>query len=172
MTHAMTNGRTADSARRRQRVIKAINNARKAGDAISVSSIARQAAVDRTFLYRHKDLLAQVHAAELEPVRPSGASPVSRASLQADLANAQARNGRLAAQVQQLQRRLSEAMGEQVWHESGLGAPADLDALERKVARLEQENVDLKRELEEVRTDLDASRAANRDLTRALNQHG
>ncbi|GAB3950295.1 DUF6262 family protein [Streptomyces sparsus] len=172
MTNAMADGRKADSARRRQRVIKAINNARKAGDTISVSSIARQAAVDRTFLYRHKDLLAQVHAAELEPTGSAGVSPVSRASLQTDLANAQARNTRLAAQVQQLQRRLSEAMGEQVWRESGLGAPADLDALGRTVTRLEQKNVELKRELEDVRTDLDAARAANRDLTRALNQRG
>ncbi|WP_307054239.1 DUF6262 family protein [Streptomyces achromogenes] len=60
-------GRKADSARRRQRVIKAINAARRAGTAISVSGIARQAGVDRAFLYRHKDLLAQVHAAGAEP---------------------------------------------------------------------------------------------------------
>ncbi|MFE2738778.1 DUF6262 family protein [Streptomyces sp. NPDC059349] len=171
MSNAMTDGRKADSARRRQRVIKAINNARRAGEAISVSLIARQASVDRTFLYRYKDLLAEVHAAELEPGGSVGVSPVSRASLQADLVNAQARKTRLAAQVQQLQRRLSEAMGERVWKEAGLGAPADLDALERKTTRLEQENAELKGELEEARADLEASRAANRDLTRALNHH-
>lgn len=57
----------------------------------------REAAVDRTFLYRHRDLLEQIHAAETQPPASGGGSLVSRASLQADLANAQGRNGRLAA---------------------------------------------------------------------------
>ncbi|MFD9137074.1 hypothetical protein ACFVZA_32570 [Streptomyces bottropensis] len=75
-----------------------------------------------------RDLLALVHATELEPTAhdPAGATPVSRASLQAGLANTQARNTRLVARIQQLEKRLSEALGEQVWHESGLGAPADV----------------------------------------------
>ena len=70
--------------------------------------------MDRTFLYRHRDLLALVHAAELEPANQgsAGATPVSRASLQADLANAQARNTRLVTRIQQLERRLSETRGE------------------------------------------------------------
>lgn len=42
---------------------------------------------------------------------PAGSSPVSRASLQADLANAQARNTRLTARIQQLEKRLSQALG-------------------------------------------------------------
>jgi hypothetical protein len=79
--------------------------------------------VDRTFLYRHRDLLALVHAAELESAAqdPAAGSPVSRASLQADPANAQTRNTRLAARIQQLEKRLSQALGAQVWQESGLG---------------------------------------------------
>ncbi|MFD6179614.1 hypothetical protein [Streptomyces goshikiensis] len=40
------------------------------------------------------------------------------------------------------------------------------------IARLEQRNVELTRALEERQTELDAARAANRDLTRALNQRG
>ncbi|MFF2146327.1 hypothetical protein [Kitasatospora sp. NPDC058190] len=81
--------------------------------------------MDRTFLYRHRDLLALVHAAEREPAGHdlAGGSPVTRTSLQADLANAQARNTRLTARIQQMERRLSEALGEQAWRESGLGAP-------------------------------------------------
>lgn len=53
---------------------------------------------------RHRDLLEIVHAAELEPAAqdPASGSPVSRASLQAGLANAQARNTRLTARIQQL----------------------------------------------------------------------
>lgn len=174
MSPTMRDGRQANSERRRQRVATAVRNAAKNGTPISVSAIARQAGVDRSFLYRHRDLLEIVHAAELEPAAqdPAGGSPVSRASLQADLANAQARNTRLAARVQQLEKRLSQALGARAWQESGLGAPADIDELQRKITRLEQHNVELTSALEEARSDLDAARVANRDLTRALNQRG
>lgn len=174
MIPAMRDGRQADTERRRQRVATAVRNAAKNGTPISVSAIARQAGVDRSFLYRHRDLLEIVHAAELEPAAqdPAGGSPVSRASLQADLANAQTRNTRLAARIQQLEKRLSQALGAQAWQESGLGAPADIDELQRKITRLEQRNVELTSALEETRSDLDAAREANRDLTRALNQRG
>ena len=91
---AMCDGRQADTERRRLRVATAVKNAAKNGTPISVSAIARQAGVDRSFLYRHRDLLEIIHAAELEPAAqdPAGGSPVSRASLQADFANAQARD--------------------------------------------------------------------------------
>nr|WTB35322.1 hypothetical protein OG781_42940 [Streptomyces sp. NBC_00830] len=66
--------------------------------------------------------------------------------------------------------RLSEALGEQAWRKSGLGASLDIDELQRKITRLEQQNVDLTSALEEAQADLEAAREANRDLTRALNQ--
>ena len=75
---AMTKGRQADSARRRQRVITAISQATAAGTEISVSGIARTAAVDRTFLYRHRDLLEKIHALEAAP--PAGTGTPARAS--------------------------------------------------------------------------------------------
>ncbi|MEV6077673.1 hypothetical protein AB0L80_21555 [Streptomyces sp. NPDC052069] len=68
--------------------------------------------------------------------------------------------------------RLSQALGTQAWQESGLGAPADIDELQRRITRLEQHNVELTSAVEEARSDLDAARKANRDLTRALNQRG
>ena len=173
MIPAIRDGRQADTERRRQRVATAVRNAARNGTPISVSAIARQAGVDRSFLYRHRDLLEIVHAAELEPAAQdpaAGGSPVSRASLQADLANAQARNTRLVTRVQQLEKRLSQALGAQAWRESGLGAPTDIDELQRKITRLEQHNVELTSALEDARSDLDAAREANRDLTRALNQ--
>ncbi|MFE1268993.1 DUF6262 family protein [Streptomyces sp. NPDC058758] len=171
MSSAMADGRKADSERRRKRVMAAIKNATKDNAPISVSSIARQAGVDRTFLYRHRDLLALVHAAELEPSRndPSTASPVSLASLQVDLANAHDRNTRLVSRVQQLENRLSKLMGEQTWRESGLGAPTDIEELQRTITRLEQRNVELASNLEERNAELEAARAANRELTRSLN---
>ncbi len=113
--------------------------------------------MDRTFLYRHRDLLAQVHALETAPPATSGTgSAVTRASLQADLLAAQERTLRLAARVQQLERRLSEALGEQAWHESGLGAPADIDALNHKLAHLEQQAIDLRLQLDDRDQDLTA----------------
>ncbi|MFJ4613815.1 DUF6262 family protein [Streptomyces griseus] len=171
MIPAMRDGRQADTDRRRQRVTTALKEAVANGMPISVSSIARQARVDRTFLYRHRDLLDLVHTAEAEPSSHDAlGSPVSRASLQADLVRAQDRNSRLNAHVRQLEKRLSEALGEQTWRESGLGAPTDIEALQRKITRLEQRNVELSASLEEAQADLEAARDANRDLTRALNQ--
>ena len=45
------------------------------GTEISVSAIARAAGVDRTFLYRHADLLGQVHAAQASPTAADGGGP-------------------------------------------------------------------------------------------------
>lgn len=171
-TGAMRQGRQADSARRRQRVIAAINRASADGTEISVSSIARSASVDRTFLYRHRDLLAQVHALEAIPPAAAGSTPgpaVTRESLQADLLAAHERAARLSARIQQLEKRLSEALGEQAWRESGLGAPADTDALTQKITFLEQQAIDLRLQLEERDDDLTAARAANRELMAQLN---
>ncbi|WP_051838656.1 hypothetical protein [Streptomyces sp. NRRL WC-3742] len=100
---AMVEGRRADTGRRRQRVLAALADAAKNGTDVSVTAIARHAGVDRTFLYRHRDLLTQIHAQAAEPVTaPGGHGPaVSRASLKADLAAAAARtaNRELMAQL-------------------------------------------------------------------------
>lgn len=72
----------------------------------------RAAGVDRTFLYRHRDLLAQLHAAEAQPRNAAGIGPTaSRACLQADLLAAQQRAARQAARVHQLEKRLSQLLG-------------------------------------------------------------
>ena len=139
-TAAMTKGRQADSARRRQRVITALDRAAADGTEISAAGIARAAGVDRTFLYRHRDLLEKIHALQAEPAVSDRAGPaVTRASLQADLLAAHERAVRLTTRVQLLEKRLSEALGDQAWHESGLGAPADIDALSQQVTPLEQQ---------------------------------
>ena len=167
---AMTKGRQADSARRRQRVIAALNKAAADGAEISVSAIARAAAVDRSFLYRHRDLLGKIHAIEASPPGSQGTGPaVTRASLQADLAAAHERALRLTTRVRQLEHRLSEALGEQAWHESGLSTPADIGALNQKITHLEQQAIDLRLQLEQHDQDLAAARAANRELMAQLN---
>jgi hypothetical protein len=168
---AMKTGRQADSARRRQRVIATLNRAAADGTEITVAGIARAASVDRTFLYRHRDLLGQIHALEAAPPAGGGTTgpAVSCASLQADLLAAHERCVRLNARVRQLETRLSEALGDQAWRESGLGAPADTDALAQLVTHLEQQAIDLRLQLEERDQDLAAARAANRELMAQLN---
>lgn len=97
---ATVKGRRADSTRRRERVLKVLADTVAAGEEISVSGIARRAGVDHTFLYRHRDLLAHVHAAEAQPRNTGDAGPtVTRASLQADLLAAQQRCARMAART-------------------------------------------------------------------------
>ncbi|MFC7308947.1 DUF6262 family protein [Streptomyces monticola] len=171
MTNPMIEGKRADSARRRERVSKALDGMLKKRDDITVSAVARAARVDRTFLYRHQDLLQRVHAAASTPAGGGQVAAVSRASLQTDLANALGRNQRQTTRIQQLEKRLSESLGQNVWEESGLGASADLDQLQRRITLLEQQLADTRNQLEERTEELEAARAANRELTRTLN-HG
>src|SRR5260370_875843 len=82
------------------------------------------------------------------PATGTAGPAVTCASLQADLLAAHERSVRLAARVRQLEKRLSEALGEHAWRESGLGTPADIDALSQKVTHLEQQAIDLRLQLE------------------------
>lgn len=168
---AMMEGRRADTGRRRRRVLAALAEASVDGDT-SVASIARRAGVDRSFLYRHRDLLAQIHAQAAEPTSaPGGRGPaVSRASLQSDLLAAHARTRRLADQLRRTEANLSKTLGEQVWRETGLGAPDDVDQLQARITTLEQQLVDLNLRHDERGEELDAARAANRELMAQLNR--
>ena len=170
-TTAIRQGRQADSARRRQRVIAVLGRAHTDGTEISAAGIARAAGVDRSFLYRHRDLLEKIHALEASPP-PAGdtAGPtVTRASLQADLLAAGERAQRLNSRIRQLEKRLSETLGEKAWQESGLGVPADIDALNQTISHLQQQAIDLRLQLDERDQDLAAARAANRELIGQLN---
>jgi len=170
-TTAIRQGRQADSARRRQRVIAVLGRAASDGTEISAPGIARAAGVDRSFLYRHRDLLEKIHALEATPPAPADTHgpAVTRASLQADLLAADERAQRLNGRVRQLEKRLSETLGEKAWQESGLGAPADIDALNQTINHLEQQAIDLRLRLDERDQDLAAARAANRELIAQLN---
>jgi len=169
-TTAMIAGRRSDTERRRQRVLAALTSAATNGEDLAVSAIARRAGVDRTFLYRHRDLLAQIHTAATQPTSTHHGHAVSRASLQADLAAAHARNGRLTHHVRHLEKRLSELLGEHAWQASGLGAPHDIDQLHHRITTLEQHVTHLTVQLEERGQELDAARAANRELITNLNR--
>jgi hypothetical protein len=166
----MLEGRQADSLRRRQRVTAALDRAAAEGTEISAAGIARAAGVDRTFIYRHRDLLEKIHALQAEPPAGDGAGPaVTRASLQADLLTAHERAIRLSTRIHHLEKRLSEALGDQAWRESGLGAPAGTDDLNQKITHQEQQIIDLRLQLEERGDELDAARVTNRELMTQLN---
>ncbi|MGW0771575.1 hypothetical protein [Streptomyces sp. NPDC002676] len=161
--------RHTDTARRRERVLKALDAAVQAQDDISVSGNARRAGVDRTFLYRHPDLLSMIQTQAAEP-HPPGPETLSRPSLMADLANAQDRNTRLAEENRLLRERLSVVLGEEIWREAGLGdATANTDQLQSHITELEQEAAELRRRLEECKGDLGATRSVNREYTARLN---
>jgi len=169
-TGKMRAGRQADSARRRQRVIAALNRAADGGAEISIAGVARAAGVDRSFLYRHHDLLEKIHAmAAAPPADGTGGAQVTRASLQADLLAAHERAHRLSTRIQQLEHRLSEVLGEQVFRESGLGQPASIGQLQCQITRAQQQAAGLKLQLEDRDRELEAARTANRELMAQLN---
>jgi chromosome segregation ATPase len=169
-TAAAIQGRRADTSRRRERVLVALSKTQKAGTQISVTTLAHTAGVDRTFLYRHRDLLEQLHTVQAQPADDPVRGPMaSRASLSADLAAAHQRASRLSGQIQQLERRLSQTLGQQAWHESGLGTPDDIDQLNGRITTLEQMLIDIRLQLEQRDQDLTAARAANRELITKIN---
>ena len=143
---------------------------RRTGGDLNVSSIARQAGVDRSFLYRHRELIERLHRAQSGGTAAN--TTVSRASLHADLANAHEHNTRLQTRLRLLEKRLSELMGDQGWRDSSLGAPLDIETLQRTVADLEQHNAELIHQLDERDHDLAAARAASREFMIQLNSTG
>ena len=168
----MLDGRHADSARRRQRVLAALDRRTADGTEISVSAIARAAGVDRSFLYRHRDLLEKIHAPAADPRPPPASAPARRSPeprCRPTYSPPHERAARLHSRVQHLEHRLSDALGERAWHVSGLGAPADIDALNQQITHLEQQIIELGLQLAERDDDLAAARATNREFMARIN---
>ncbi|MEV0027278.1 hypothetical protein AB0H45_34830 [Streptomyces atroolivaceus] len=65
------------------------------------------------------------------PAYNTNGRQVSRNSLLSDLANLTERDTRLAGHVARLEQCLSEALGQDAWRATGLGAPTDTDTLQR-----------------------------------------
>ena len=86
------------------------------------------------------------------------------------LAAAQDRSARQTTRIRQLERKLAELLGQQAWHESGLGAPHDIEQLQRRITELDQSVVDLTRQLSDRDDELAAARAANREMIAQINR--
>jgi septal ring factor EnvC (AmiA/AmiB activator) len=169
--HPLAAARRDDSTRRRQQVLDTITRLAHAGAEISVSSVARAARVHRSLIYRHPDLHAAIAAAadQPDPTAISTAHAVSRKSLHTDLANLTSQLRRQDTHIRNLENRLAEQLGQTVWTRSGLGAPPDTEALQSQITHLEQEITELRRQLADRDDELDATRAANRQLITQLN---
>jgi hypothetical protein len=83
--------------------------------------------------------------------------------------NTRAHNTRLQQHIRTLENRLSQSLGEDVFRDSGLGAPDDLRSLQQALTDREQQLLELRRQLEERGDELVAPRAANRELMTQLN---
>ena len=170
-TNPLILARRDDTERRRHRILDALARFRADGQEITVAAVARAAGVDRSFLYRHNDLRSRILAAADEPEPPcSSGTRTSRRSLQADLTNLRAHNERLRHQNAKLTERLSEVLGEQVFHDAGLTPTNEIANLRKRVAELEQQLLDHIQDLQDRDDELAAARAANRDLITTLNR--
>lgn len=169
---ALAESRRRDVDQRRQRVVQALEVLVRDSSEITISSVARAARVHRSFIHRHPDLRAEVFKAADQPpellTERSGA--VSRRSLEADNLNLQETNRRLANRIADLERHLSEYLGEQAFHRTGLGAGQNHAGLETKIAQLEHQILDMKNLLEERDEELAAAREAHRHFMADINR--
>ena len=97
---SLTAARRLDSSRRRQRVLNALGQLGADGQEISVSAVARAAGVDRSFLYRHHDLVAQIH--RLRQNRSTRSKPRLPSGLRATNESPHARAEALRAEIERL----------------------------------------------------------------------
>lgn len=152
-------------------VIKAINDAAKAGCEICASVIARAAGSTVCSSTATRICSCRSRPRRLSRWRLGLAGRWSaRASLQVGLANGQGRLSRQVAHIRKLENRLPEVMGELAWHESALGAPTDVAHFRRRITDLAQQVVDLEAQLDERDQELEAARSADRELMATLNE--
>ena len=173
--HPLTQARHRDVARRRERVHRAIAELTADAAEISISAVASQAQVHRSFIHRHPDLHAAVLAAADPPA--AGTDPgqvtttVSRRSLLADNANLHEHAHRLQRRINDLEARLSELLGAHAADGMGFGQPGTADAA-AELEEMRQRVLDLHRILEERDEELAATREAHRRLMAEANRTG
>ncbi|GLV92211.1 hypothetical protein Slala04_36650 [Streptomyces lavendulae subsp. lavendulae] len=81
MANPVIDGKRADSARRRERVLKAIDAAVKSGGDITISGLAPHGSSRPDIpLYRHPNLLERVHVAASAPTGDGWMAAVCRTS--------------------------------------------------------------------------------------------
>jgi hypothetical protein len=113
-TDAMHAAQRQATTVRRDGVLAAAKAVASGRGELTITAVCRHARVSTSFLYRHRDLRAEVEAilgaAVTEPTLLHS-TRVTLRSLQTDLENQKAQNQRLRSNVQVLERRLSELLG-------------------------------------------------------------
>ncbi|MQA35799.1 hypothetical protein [Modestobacter roseus] len=164
----LANARRADVEARRARVQTALRDLRRLGRPVNRSSVARAAGVHRNFLGRHADLGHLVDSEAARSSQPTGQSiarsSVTDASLRADLAFEKHQVRTLERKVAALERRLSAA-GPLGGHHADL---METEALQSEMASLRAAVAARDQQIASQAEDLDAVRAANRQLGRQL----
>lgn len=169
---ALTAARRRDVHQRQQRVQQALDQMRADGSGITISAVAARAQVHRSFIHRHPALRAAVCAAADDPLPGAEnlTARTSRRSLEADNLNLLDTNRRLGQRIADLEHRLSEMLGEQVFARTGLGAARDHSVLENQITELEHQLRETSRRLEERDEELAAAREAHRRLMAEANK--
>lgn len=169
---ALAKARRRDVNHRQQRVHQALADMTADGSEITISAVAAQARLHRSFIHRHSDLHAAVlDAASRALTAPSPASTaISHRSVLAENANLRAQNHRQAQHIRDLEDRLSDLIGQQAFERGGLGAPTNAAALQAEIDKQRQTVLDLTRALEERDEELAAARETNRRLMAELNR--
>jgi chromosome segregation ATPase len=165
---AMVATRRLDSQLKHQRVIAAIDARAATGQELSIAAIARHARVSRKFIYAYPELRAQIEqrarqATTASTARATADGRVTIASLQTDLANANAANHRLRQQLRALEQRLSEALGRDLADELEHDDQRP-DQLRAQLRDAEAQLFELTEQLADAREELDAVREINREL--------
>ena len=166
----LTAARRRDVDARRARVVQTLGIMRTEGSEITISSVAVRAKVHRSFIHRHLDLRAAVYAAADPPSIAGVGTTASRQSLDADNLNLRATVRRQSQHIADLEKRLSELLGEQAYTRTGLGAPLNHSALEEQNHILQNEVQELQAKLQDQQDELGAAREANRQLMGQLNR--
>ena len=176
-THkALAASRRLDSTTKAARVRAAITTIAIAGAPMNIAALARNAKVSRRFIYDHPELRAEAEQqgsriTERDNATLNADARVTAASLQAELANAQAANQRSRTELASLRRRLGRLLGQDVLAEIVADHDTQLNALVApRVDELERKLFEAHEELAQRTEELEAARHINRELLERINK--
>lgn len=186
----MRRHRAAVSADKHRAVRTAVDRCVARGQVIPAATLARDAGVTETFLYRHEAQPCPLcedtfgggpinyFRSRMQSIAEERDSGVTReglvmtASLRADVANQRAANQRLRQQIRALEHRLGEVLGTQARTEmtelARLANGTESADLQR-IRELSERNRSLTEQLANLNEELDAVRRLNTELTRRIN---
>lgn len=176
-SEAMRRARALRSEQKRRRVLSTLDASLERGEEIAMSTLAKRAAVSRTFLYDNEDLRAEVvlrirQAQDRAAAGLMTGARVTAMSLRAELENYKAINRQHRRDIDALKLRLSELVGAEVL-KGELPSMAHTIADEhqqQRITELEGENFKLEERVSVLEEELEAAREVNRKLMGRVNR--